>query len=174
MSLDAAEHDGPRCFAAHVTRPVKLAHACADRGIPFVTFSSDLIFDGEKHHPYVEDDPPAPLNVFGACEAEPERRVRDRLSSALIIRTSAPFDPWSECTFVGRLLRALVRGETLHVPNGCVMSPTYVPDLVHATLDLLIDGEHGVWHVANEGSTSMFDLARAIARCTGHALGAIL
>jgi dTDP-4-dehydrorhamnose reductase len=44
------------------------------------------------------------------------------------------------------------------------VSPTYVPHLVHTVLDLLIDGEHGIWHLANAGETSWADLARQAAR----------
>ena len=43
------------------------------------------------------------------------------------------------------------------------MSPTYVPDLAHATLDLLLDGEAGVWHLANRGTASWYRLALWIA-----------
>jgi dTDP-4-dehydrorhamnose reductase len=48
-----------------------------------------------------------------------------------------------------------------------VVSPTYVPDLVHASLDLLIDGEHGIWHLANPGATSWFEFAIAAAALAG-------
>jgi dTDP-4-dehydrorhamnose reductase len=47
------------------------------------------------------------------------------------------------------------------------VSPTYVPDLAHATLDLLIDGEHGIWHLANESAVSWAELARAVATRRG-------
>ena len=56
---------------------------CERRGIRFVTFSSDLVFDGTQRHPYLEDDSPNPLNVYGACKVEVERRVLDVLPHAL-------------------------------------------------------------------------------------------
>jgi dTDP-4-dehydrorhamnose reductase len=96
------------------------------------------------------------------------------LPSALVIRTSAPFGPWDDHTFLGQMLRALDRGEAVHAPARHLMSPTYVPDLVHASLDLLIDGERGVWHVANEGAVTWFDLARDAAQRTGRAAAAII
>jgi dTDP-4-dehydrorhamnose reductase len=174
VALDDAERDAATCFRLNVTRPVELAALCARHEVPFVTFSSDLVFDGRQREPYVEDHPPRPLNVYGACKLEAERRVLDILPSALVIRTSAPFGPWDDHSFLGRMLRALDRGEAVHAPAEHLMSPTYMPDLVHASLDLLIDREHGVWHVANEGAVTWFDLARDAARRTGRAADGIL
>jgi dTDP-4-dehydrorhamnose reductase len=169
MPIDDAERHAETCFHLNVTRPVTLAAICARDDVPFVTFSSDLIFDGDQREPYVEDHSPRPLNVYGACKLEAERRVREIAPSALIIRTSAPFGPWNDRTYLGEMLHALNRGEAVHAPAEHLMSPTYVPDLVHAVLDLLIDGEHGVWHVANEGAVTWFELARDAARRTGRA-----
>ena len=114
--------------------------------------------------PYLEDDVPKPLNVYGACKAEVERRVMDVLPNALLIRTSVPFGPWDDGTFLGSVFRALDRGERFRAPIDNVMSPTYIPDLVHAVLDLLIDKESGVWHLVNEGAVTWFDLARGAAQ----------
>ena len=47
------------------------------------------------------------------------------------------------------------------------VSPTYVPDLVDACLDLLIDGERGLWHIANDGSVTWLEVARAVAELAG-------
>jgi dTDP-4-dehydrorhamnose reductase len=48
-----------------------------------------------------------------------------------------------------------------------VVSPTYVPDLVHACLDLAIDGESGIWHLSNAGGVSWAELARKAAEAAG-------
>jgi dTDP-4-dehydrorhamnose reductase len=50
---------------------------------------------------------------------------------------------------------------------AAVVSPTFVPDLVNATLDLLIDGERGIWHLANQGQTSWLDFVREGAALAG-------
>src|SRR5690606_17303495 len=64
-------------------------------------------------------------------------------------------------------LRSLAVGDPWLVDPLGVVSPTYVPDLVNAVLDLLIDRESGIWHVANPGAVSWFDFARAAARAAG-------
>jgi dTDP-4-dehydrorhamnose reductase len=93
--------------------------------------------------------------------------VLDLMPAALVVRTSAFFGPWDGSNFVVKMLEAVRRGQRWRAADDLVVSPTYVPDLVHATLDLLLDAEHGVWHVANRGALSWFDFARAAAEACG-------
>jgi len=166
VRVDAAERDGEACRRANVTGPVNLAAACRRRGLPLVTFSSDLVFDGRAGRAYTEDDVPNPLNVYGASKAAAERRVLELMPEALVIRTSAFFSPWDDHNFLARLLRTLDAGTAFLAAADSVVSPTYVPDLVHATLDLLIDGERGIWHLANRGETTWCEFARSAARAS--------
>jgi dTDP-4-dehydrorhamnose reductase len=53
------------------------------------------------------------------------------------------------------------------------VSPTYVPDLVQCCLDLLLDDEHGCWHVANVGAVSWHELAAEVARRAGLSTGLV-
>ena len=165
--VDEAEADAEACRQVNVAGAVNLAAACRRRGLPLVTFSSDLVFSGRERRPYVEDDSPQPLNAYGAAKAEMERRVRELLPSALIVRTSVLFGPWDDDHFLARLFRALDANAGFLAPADGTVSPTYVPDLVHAALDLLIDGEAGVWHLTNAGAVTWFEFARAAARLSG-------
>jgi dTDP-4-dehydrorhamnose reductase len=167
VRVDDAERDRERCFRENARGPALLAELCAERGIALATFSSDLVFDGLQGAPYVESSAPSPLNAYGESKAEAERLVLAALPSALVVRTSAFFGPWDEHNFVTLALRALAAGIPFAASDDAVVSPTYVPDLVHATLDLLIDGESGVWHLANEGSLAWAELARRAAAAAG-------
>jgi dTDP-4-dehydrorhamnose reductase len=163
VQVDDAEHDCERCERENTLGPRVLAEACAARGLSLVTFSSDLVFDGLSDKPYLETDTPRPAGVYGASKARAEHAVLERHPDALVIRTSAFFGPWDDYNFLTGTLRALARGETVHAAADVQVSPTFVPDLAHATLDLLIDRECGVWHLANGGCTSWFEFARAAA-----------
>ncbi|WP_240309583.1 MULTISPECIES: family 1 glycosylhydrolase [Sphingomonas] len=167
VRVPEAEHRQDDCFAINTTGPELLAAACHRRGIPFVTFSSDLVFDGQKGEPYLEPDPTSPATVYGRSKADAEHRVLAIDPRALIVRTSAFFGPWDRYNFLHDVLGRLHRGEEVHASDNSVVSPTYVPDLVHATLDLLLDGEQGIWHLANEGSVSWHGLAHDIADRAG-------
>lgn len=111
---------------------------CAARGLPLLTLSSSLVFNGGKGEPYLERDPTAPACPLGAAFAEAEAHLLT-LPSALIIRTGPLFGPWDETGSV-------LGGPSAH-PDALV-SPGYLPDVLNAALDLLIDGEHGLWHLA--------------------------
>lgn len=166
--VDDAEAQREQCWRENVTGPETLARACAERGgIPLVTFSSALVFDGRASEPYAEAATPAPLNEYGRSKLEGERRVLDALASALVVRTSAFFGPWDEANFVTRALRALAASHEFTAAADEIISPTYVPDLVHACLDLLIDGERGIFHLTNAGAVTWAGLAAAAAEAGG-------
>jgi dTDP-4-dehydrorhamnose reductase len=163
VRVDAAETDRAHCFRDNVEGPANLASACAGHDLPLVTFSSDLVFDGESAVPYVETDVVRPLSVYGQSKARADEAVLSRHPGALVIRTSAFFGPWDAYNFVTTTLRTLGRGERLVLADTGTVSPTYVPDLVNATLDLLLDGERGLWHLNNRGVVSWLDFAREAA-----------
>ncbi|MFL5187121.1 MAG: family 1 glycosylhydrolase [Microvirga sp.] len=161
-----AENDRQACFRENTTGAEVLAKACADLGIPLVTFSSDLVFDGTLDRPYVESDKVNPTTVYGESKAEAERRVLEAHDKALVLRTSAFFGPWDRYNFIWSILNTLSSGERVEASVD-VVSPTYVPDLVNTSLDLLIDGGTGIWHMANIGETSWRDLAAMAAERAG-------
>jgi len=167
VRVPEAEHRQDDCFAINTTGAELLAAACHKRGVPFVTFSSDLVFDGQLGRAYLEPDPTSPACVYGQSKADAEDRVLGIDPQALIVRTSAFFGPWDRHSFLWGTLDRLAKGEDVHASDNAVVSPTYVPDLVNATLDLLLDGEAGIWHLANEGRISWHGLAHDIADRAG-------
>lgn len=154
----------PRQWRENVLGPATLAHACALNGVKLLTFSSDLVFDGGQTRPYVESDAANPLNAYGEAKALAELRVLQHDSSALVIRTAAFFGPWDQYNFLTLGLRALSKGQRWRAACDQVVSPTYVRDLVMTSLDLLIDAESGIWHLANQGFASWSDFAAMAAR----------
>jgi dTDP-4-dehydrorhamnose reductase len=141
--------------------------ACEARGVRLVGFSSDLVFDGQlseggRRRPYVETDAPNPLNVFGRSKARAEQAMA-RCADALIIRTSACFSPEDQFNFAHKVVKALSRRQVFAAAGDLTLSPTYIYDLVEHTLNLLIDGEGGIWHLTNGGETTWADFARRLA-----------
>lgn len=159
VRVDDAEADAERCFRENTQGPSLLAIACVRHGIQLMTFSSDLVFDGEQQAPYAESDKVRPLNIYGKSKVEAERRVLDTCPNALVVRTSAFFGPWDRHNFVTLALKSLAAGTRFVAANDLTVSPTYVPDLVHVCLDLLIDREKGIWHLTNAQAITWADLA---------------
>ncbi len=164
VQVDNAEQDEDQCFRENTTGPSVLAAACAEYGIALVTFSSDLVFDGSKRAPYLESDAVCPLNIYGKSKATAERLVLKACPDALVVRTSAFFSPWDAYNFVTLTLDTLAKNQAVIVSEDALISPTYVPHLIHASLDLLIDGEKGIWHLANQGALTWAALAHQAAR----------
>lgn len=158
VRVDEAEQD-PRQWRENVVGPQVLAQACAERGVRLLGFSSDLVFDGMKAQPYLERDPARPLNAYGRAKLEAERLMLQLQPDTLVIRTAAFFGAWDRYNFVTCTLDALRRGQPCQAANDQWVSPTYVPDLVHGALDLLIDEEAGIWHLTNRGAVSWAELA---------------
>ncbi|WP_020655184.1 sugar nucleotide-binding protein [Massilia niastensis] len=167
VRVDDAENEVERCLRENTLGPAILAAACARHGVHLTSFSSDLVFDGSQDRPYVESDPVAPLNVYGRSKADAEAQVLDRNPSALMVRTSAFFGPWDQHNFVTLALDALRRGESFQAASDLTITPTYVPDLVHACLDLAIDRENGIWHLSNGGALTWAELALRAAERAG-------
>jgi dTDP-4-dehydrorhamnose reductase len=128
-----------------------------------MTFSSDLVFNGEKQSPYVEIDSVKPLNTYGRSKADGERLILQNFPSALIIRTSAFFGPWDQYNFAFYVLNSLKENQSCTAVKDVIVSPTYVPDLVNKSLDLLIDEEHGIWHLSNDGMLTWYQFAEELA-----------
>ncbi len=160
VRVDAAESDEARCYRENTTGPRLLAAACATHGTQLLTFSSDLVFDGQQAAPYRESDLARPLGVYGRSKMQAEQAVLARLPAALVVRTSAFFSAWDAHNFVHHALAAARAGRPFAAADDLFISPTYVPDLVNTALDLLLDGAHGRWHLANQGTYSWAELAR--------------
>jgi dTDP-4-dehydrorhamnose reductase len=142
----------------------QLARECDQRGVQFLTFSSDLVFDGRKNDGYVECDRVAPVNAFGESKAEAEKLVHKEMPAALIVRSGPLFGPGDEFNFVVRALRCFAAGRPFSAAHDLIISPTYSLDLANACLDLVIDGERGIWHLANQGQVSWAGLAAMAGR----------
>jgi len=168
VKVDDAETNYNECFSVNTIAPGILANTCNIRGIRFMTFSSDLIFDGAKKTPYNENDIAKPLNIYGISKANGEQVVQKINPESLIIRTSAFFGPWDRYNFVYTILNSLENEKTYPVVKDVIVSPTYVPDLASMAMDLFIDEEQGIWHLSNEGMLTWADFACIIADRAGY------
>jgi len=163
VRVDDAEKECDACLRDNTSGAQKLAIACNKYGVLLMSFSSDLVFDGKKPTAYVESDLPNPLNIYGQSKAQAEILIQKEYPSSLIIRTSAFFGPWDEYNFVHYVRKALNNYESITVAKDLYISPTYVPHLVNTALDILIDNETGIWHIANKGFLSWAEFAFSVA-----------
>jgi dTDP-4-dehydrorhamnose reductase len=167
IDIDEAEKCPERCYSDIIKGPQLLSALCKKNGIKFVAFSREVVFSGKKATPYVESDNTDPVNVLGRSKVEMETLVLRSDPASLIIRTGEFFGSMNNNNFVSRLINTLRSGKQFNVAGEIIVSPAYLPDLVNISLDLMIDDEHGIWHLANQGHMTLSDLAYEVAERAG-------
>jgi dTDP-4-dehydrorhamnose reductase len=172
-AVDAAETDQANALAVNAEVPRLLAVEAKKIGAVVVHFSTDYIFDGSKKAPYVETDPPNPLNAYGRTKLAGEQAIRDSGAAHLIFRTS-----WVYAThgrnFLLTILRLATEREELKIVHDQVGAPTCAFDLAEATTRMLagiiagtkrqfhIPEVSGIYHMTAAGQTTWYEFAKAI------------
>lgn len=134
-----------------------LAQSCADLAVPFVTFSTDYVFDGTASSPYLESDCPDPVGAYGRSKRLGEQLALAAYPGTLIVRTSWVISATHD-NFVATILRLARRG-SFKVVDDQHGKPTVAADLAAATTVALERGLTGILHLANEGETTWYQLA---------------
>ncbi len=160
-AVDAAEENERLARIVNATAVGELARASADIGAQFVTFSTDYVFDGTKVGGYLESDPTNPVSVYGRTKAEGERLAQAAHPGSLIVRTSWLLSG-THANFASTMIKLINRGP-VKVVDDQRGRPTLANDLARVTLDAVDHGATGVVHLANEGPTTWYGLARDIA-----------
>jgi dTDP-4-dehydrorhamnose reductase len=147
----------PLAYAINVTGPKNLAEAAAKRNIPFVHYSTDYVFSGEKVAGYTEDDQPQPISKYGETKYLGEQAVQAAGGKWFVIRVTKLFgtpgtSADSKQSFVSLMLRLAAEKPELKIVNEQVGLPTYTPDVARATLALVTGTwASGIYHFVNEG-----------------------
>jgi len=158
-NVDKAETEQDLVFAVNRNGPANLAEICAIFGIPLIHISTDFIFDGKKHSPYIESDLATPLSVYGKSKQEGENEVRSRLKKHIILRTAWLYGVHGQ-NFVKTILRLGREKEVISVVADQFGSPTSAADLSAAILDIISTAKHnsditwGTYHYCGEGTTT--------------------
>ena len=157
-AVDKAESEKDLAFRVNGVAPGTLAEEAKRLGALLVHYSTDYIFDGEKKTPYVEDDPPNPLNVYGASKLEGERRIRASGCRHLLLRTSWVYAARGRNFF----LTMKSAKKPLRVVDDQRGVPTSSRFLAEYTMALLRKGAEGLLHLVPSGETTWYGFARAI------------
>jgi len=160
-AVDKAESEREAAFAVNATSPGVLAEEAKRSGALLVHYSTDYVFDGAKPAPYVEEDEPNPINVYGASKLAGERAIVGSGCRYLILRTSWVYGPRGANFYLTMLRLARERPE-LRVVDDQEGAPTSSLAIARATAQLLRPGAHGLYHLSAAGRTSWCGFARAI------------
>jgi dTDP-4-dehydrorhamnose reductase len=162
--VDRCEREPEVAERVNATAPGWLAEACCRAGVRMVHVSTDYVFSGEAREPYPEDAVPDPRCVYGRTKWAGEQRVLGASEAFLVVRTSWIFGAGRN--FIAAILgqagqcRRGERSGPLRVVDDQTGRPTYAPDLAGAIVALLEADARGLYHVANAGVATWWDLAR--------------
>lgn len=162
-AVDKAENDRDAAFRANAEAPGRLAQTCAKLGIPLVHYSTDYVFDGSGTRPYREDDPTAPLGVYGTSKLAGEQAIRASGCRYLIFRTAWVYAAHGK-NFLRTMLRLAAEREELRVVADQVGTPTPAALIADVTAQVLAQPPErsGIWHLTAAGETSWHGFAQAI------------
>lgn len=158
-AVDRAESEPEAAHESNEHGPALVADACRRHGAKLVHFSTNFVFSGELHRPYLETDDPEPLSVYGRSKLLGEQRVLDVSADFLVIRTAALYG--GPMSFPSRILERAAGGAALRVVSDESVNPTYAADLADAALELAGGGASGLVHGVAEGCCGWDDFARA-------------
>jgi dTDP-4-dehydrorhamnose reductase len=161
-AVDRAESDVVAAWTVNALAPAALASAAAAQNIPILHVSTDYVFDGAKPSAYVEDDPVAPLGVYGASKEGGEQAVRTANPRHIILRTAWVASATGS-NFVRTMLRLGAERPELRVVADQIGCPTSADDIARAILKMLGQtGPYGTYHFVNAGEATWHELAEAV------------
>ncbi|RZA20477.1 MAG: dTDP-4-dehydrorhamnose reductase [Lysobacteraceae bacterium] len=162
-AVDKAETDAEAAFRVNAQAPAAIAGACAASGALLLHYSTDYVFAGSATRPYREDDPPAPLGVYGASKLAGEDAIRASGARHAILRTA-----WVYAAHGGNFLLTMLRlareRDELRVVADQVGAPTPAAWIADASAEIIRQGidRSGTWHLTTAGETSWHGFAEAI------------
>jgi dTDP-4-dehydrorhamnose reductase len=164
--VDGCESNGEKAFAVNAEGTKHVALAASRCRAKMVYLSTDYVFDGNKREPYLESDPPHPMNVYGRSKLKGEQYVQTWVKDSLIIRTQWLYGRYGK-NFVTSILRQASEKKVLSIVNDQIGSPTYTADLAKAISALIQFDTHGIFHVANSDLCTWYTFGQAILKLSG-------
>ena len=170
-AVDKSETEKELSYTVNATAVQALASICKNLAIPFITYSTDYVFDGEATAPYETTTKVDPVNYYGSTKAAGEKMAMEANEDTIIIRTSWVFSSHGN-NFVKTMMRLMKERAQLNIVADQKGRPTYAKDLAIATMQMMEamnagKSIKGVYHFANQGETTWFDFAAKIKAIAG-------
>nr|WP_205967638.1 dTDP-4-dehydrorhamnose reductase [Paraglaciecola sp. 20A4] len=161
-AVDRAESDSENAFLVNEQGAINLAQACKKFNARLLHVSTDFVFDGTKHSPYLTTDTPNPLGVYGASKLAGERGIQNVLPEAVIVRTAWVYSSHGN-NFVKTMLRLMQEKPQLGVVSDQIGTPTYAAGLADWLWQISSNSRvQGLYHWTDAGVASWYDFAVAI------------
>ena len=171
-AVDKAESEPELANRINADAVGALADTARSLGALLVHYSTDYVFDGSKATAYVETDPTAPLNVYGASKLAGEQAIAASGCDYLLLRTTWVYAARGQ-NFVATMLRLFAEREQLRVVGDQHGAPTWARNIADATAGLICwaqaataagDPVQRVYNLSAAGETTWHGFAEEIHR----------
>ena len=176
-AVDHAETEPELAKSINSTAPAIMAEETKRKGAVFIHFSTDYVFDGVKGTPYLENDLPNPLSIYGSTKLAGEQAVQQVGGASLILRTSWVYSLRRD-NFVSKVLGWARTQPSLKLVTDQISGPTWARMLAEVTSQLIILGRedpkewfiehHGLYHLAGSGYCSRFQWGQEVIQLDPH------
>ncbi|HKV94768.1 MAG TPA: dTDP-4-dehydrorhamnose reductase [Candidatus Angelobacter sp.] len=169
--VEKCETEPALAFTVNGIGARNVAQIANESGSTLLHISTDYVFDGRKNAPYIEEDAPAPLNVYGNTKLSGEYFVRSTTPRHFVVRVSAIYGEYAcrakgGLNFVELMLKLSREREELRVVDDEFVSPTPTVQIARQLVSLSQSLDYGLYHATCEGSCSWFEFASAIFELT--------
>jgi dTDP-4-dehydrorhamnose reductase len=160
-NVDGAESEADVAYRINAEAVGRLGAMVRDAGKWLLHISTDFVFDGRSEKPYVETDPPDPINTYGKSKLAGERLLAESGCRSCIVRVEWTYGAAGH-NFVTKLMQRAKTGHGLKVVDDQIGSPTATTEVSKAICDLLHQQPEGLFHFAAAGYVSRYDMATFI------------
>jgi len=164
--VDKCEDRRKKVFLVNSTGTENLAKVARKYDCEFVYISTDYVFNGKKDMPYVEEDIPDPVSIYGKSKLAGEEAVTNILEKFYILRTTGIYSRYGK-NFVETIIRASENCREIEVVDDQVCTPTYSLDVAECIYKLIETGMYGIYHATNDGQCSWYQFTKEIFKILG-------
>jgi len=166
IQVDLSEEEAETAFNVNAVAVKHLCDTCIDVNAVLLHLSTDYVFDGKSFKPYLEEDCPDPVSIYGISKLAGEMIIRYRMNQYFIIRVSGLYGHagpmGKQANFVDMIYQKALHKESIKVVDDQRLTPTYTVDAANAIHDLLETEHFGIYHLTNSGDCTWFEFAREI------------
>jgi len=170
--VNECERNPGLAFAINARGTGNVIELAQDLDARVIYFSTDYVFPGQLVGEYKEDDPPQPLNIYGASKLKGEE-IAGEYDGGIVIRTAEVFAPEGR-NFPLAILAKYGEGSKIEVVNDEHATPTYAPHFASAVLDLVAVAEHSHYHLRGPEELTYYDFAQRIFTAAGLPVNALV
>jgi len=172
LQVDECEKEPQKSFLVNTIAVKNLAEICKEKDIPLVHISTDFVFglDEKRRIPYIEEDLPGPVNIYGISKLAGEYCILYTLKKYFIIRPANFFGiagpKGKKENFVEMMLRLAKEKGEIKVKNDVFTTLTYTKELAEVIAELIKTNEYGIYHITSQGECSWYEFAKKIFELT--------